>query len=170
MCCFMRTNIRRPFVLETIDLRLSASESSRPAKRHKPNAASLSDSISPRKHSRRPEFPSKGRGRPNANTPDDDEEQDAPSNMQSLASKVASLCIYLMWRTHSIGSQGNSSSGIECPVCGKNVLMTKINDHLDTKCKRYLISSGGTNASSSKPGQKDAWSKLLDGKGNGKDK
>jgi hypothetical protein len=170
MCCLMRTTIRRPFVLETIDLRMSASESSRPAKRHKPNAPGLSDSVSPRKHSRRPEFPSKGRGRPNTNTPDDDEEQDTPSNMQSLASKVASLSLHLMQRTHSIGPQGNSSSGVECPVCGKSVPMTRINDHLDTKCKRYLISSGGINASSSKPGQKDAWSKLLDGKGRGKDK
>ena len=48
--------------------------------------------------------------------------------------------------------------------------MARINDHLDTKCKRYSISSGSTNASSSKRGQKDAWSKLLDGKGSGKDK
>jgi len=48
--------------------------------------------------------------------------------------------------------------------------MARINDHLDTKCKNYSISSDGTNASSSKLGQKDAWSKLLDGKKSGKDK
>ena len=48
--------------------------------------------------------------------------------------------------------------------------MAKINAHLDTNCKHYAVSSGGINASPSKPGQKDAWSKLLDGKGSGKDK
>ena len=148
MCCLMCATIRRPFVLET--LQKSASESSRPAKRHKPNPPLLSDSVSPRKQSRRSEFLGKGRNRPNTNTPDDDEEQDTSSNMQSLAS--------------------NSSGSVECPVCGKIVPMTRINDHLDTKCKRYSTSSGGTNASSSKPGQKDAWSKLFDGKGNGKDR
>ncbi|KAI9456678.1 hypothetical protein BJY52DRAFT_544693 [Lactarius psammicola] len=137
----------RPFVLrvidETIDLRITASESSRPAKRHKPNAPV----VSPQKHSRRSEVPgtSRRRDRPDTNTPDDDVEQDT-----SLAS--------------------NSTSSVECPVCGKSVPMAKINDHLDNKCKHYSISSGDTNASSSKPGQKDAWSKLLDGKRSGKNK
>ena len=95
MCCLMCATIRRPFVLETIDLRISTSESSRPAKRHKPNAPALSDSVSPRKRSRRSEFLGKGRDRPNANTPDDDEEQDASSNMQSLASKDARPSLHL---------------------------------------------------------------------------
>ncbi|KAF8274245.1 hypothetical protein EI94DRAFT_845129 [Lactarius quietus] len=140
----------RPFVLETIDLRVFASESSRPAKRHKPNPPVLLDSVSPQKQSRKLGFPGKGRNRSNANTPDDDEEQDATSNVPSPAS--------------------NSSSSVECPVCGKSVPMPRINAHLDTNCKRYSISLGGTSASSSKPGQKNAWSKLLDGKGSGKDK
>lgn len=140
----------RPFVLETLALRMSASESSRPTKRHKPNPPARSDSVSPRKQSRRSEFPGKGRNRPNTNTPDDDEEQDISSNMQS--------------RT------GNSSSSVECPICEKIVPSARINDHLDSNCKRYSTSSGGTNASLSKPGQKDAWLKLLDGKGSGKDK
>ena len=147
MCCLMCATIRRAFVLETLALQKSASESSRPAKRHKPNPPVLSDSLSPRKQSRRSEFPGKGRNRTNTNTPDDDEEQDAFSNMPS-----------------------NSSGSVECPVCGKSVSMTRINDHLDTNCKRYSTPSGGTSASSSKPEQKDAWSKFFDGKGSGKDK
>jgi hypothetical protein len=44
--------------------------------------------------------------------------------------------------------------------------MTRINDHLDSGCKSYVLS--GKSASSSK--QKDAWSKLLDGKKSGKEK
>jgi hypothetical protein len=150
MCCLMCATIRRPFVLETMALQTSVSESSRPAKRHKPNPPALSNSVSPQKKSRRSEFSGKGRNRPKTNTPDDDEEQDISSNMQPRTS--------------------NSSSSIECPVCGKGVPMTRINDHLDANCKRYSASSGGANASSSKPGQKDAWSKLLDGKGSGKEK
>src|SRR6266702_717454 len=99
MCCLMRTPVRRRFVLgmidETIDLRITASEPSPPAKRHKPNAPVLLDSVSPRKQSRRPEFPgiSRGRDRHDTNTPDDDVGQDTYSNTQSLASKVACLCI-----------------------------------------------------------------------------
>ncbi len=46
--------------------------------------------------------------------------------------------------------------------------MARINDHLDSGCKSYL--SSGKTASSSKSGQKDAWSKLLDGKKSGKEK
>jgi hypothetical protein len=46
--------------------------------------------------------------------------------------------------------------------------MTRINDHLDSGCKSYLLS--GKAASSSKSEQKDAWSKLLDGKRSGKEK
>ena len=94
MCWLMRTAVRRPFVLraidETIDLRMTAPESSsRPAKRHRPNAPVLS--VSPQKQSRWPEFPgsSRGRDRPETNTPDDDVEQDTSSNM----SKVACLCL-----------------------------------------------------------------------------
>ena len=91
----MCATIHRPYVLKTIDLRISASESSRPAKRLKLSAPVLSDSGSPRKRSRRSEFHGKGRDRPNADTPDDDEEQDA-SNMQSLASKDTRPSLYLM--------------------------------------------------------------------------
>lgn len=46
--------------------------------------------------------------------------------------------------------------------------MTRINDHLDSGCKSYLLS--GKTASSSKSEQKDAWSKLLGGKKSGKEK
>lgn len=46
--------------------------------------------------------------------------------------------------------------------------MARINDHLDSNCKYYL--SSGKTASSSKSEQKDAWSKLLDGKKSGKEK
>ncbi|KAH9001572.1 hypothetical protein EDB92DRAFT_2079603 [Lactarius akahatsu] len=142
----------RPFVLrvidEAIDLRTTASESSRPAKRHKPDTPVLSNSVSPRKQSRGHDNPGPSRGRdgPDGNTPNDDVEQDTCSNTN------------------------NSKSSVECPVCGKSVPMTKINAHLDTNCKHYSILSGGKNASSSKSGQKDAWSKLLDGKRSGKDK
>ncbi|KAH9999096.1 hypothetical protein BJV77DRAFT_978880 [Russula vinacea] len=47
----------------------------------------------------------------------------------------------------------SGNSNIECPVCAKSVPMRRINDHLDSNCKHYF-----------KSGQKDAWSKLLDGK------
>lgn len=46
--------------------------------------------------------------------------------------------------------------------------MARINEHLDSNCKYYL--SSGKAASSSKSEQKDAWSKLLDGKKSGKEK
>jgi len=48
------------------------------------------------------------------------------------------------------------------------VPMTRINNHLDSGCKSNLLS--GKTASSSKSEQKDAWSKLLDGKKSGKEK
>jgi len=140
----------RPFVLRMIDEAITtASESSRPAKRHKPNAPVLSHPVSPQKQSRRPEFPSTSRGRdfPDANTPNDDVDQDTCFKTQSPAR--------------------NSTSSVGCPVCGKSVPMGRINDHLDTNCKHYSVSSG---ASSSKPEQKDAWSKLLDRKRSEKDK
>lgn len=60
------------------------------------------------------------------------------------------------------------NSNIECPVCAKSVLLARINHHLDSNCKFYL--SNGKTASSSKSRQKDAWSKLLDGKKGGKEK
>jgi E3 ubiquitin-protein ligase RAD18 len=60
------------------------------------------------------------------------------------------------------------NSNIECPICTKSVLITRINDHLDSGCKSYLLSSKP--ASSSKSEQKDAWLKLLDGKKSGKEK
>jgi len=43
--------------------------------------------------------------------------------------------------------------------------MARINDHLDSNCKYYL-----STVSSSTSGQKDAWSKLLGGKKNGKER
>ena len=46
--------------------------------------------------------------------------------------------------------------------------MRRINDHLDSGCKSYLLSS--KTASSSKSEQKDAWSKLLDRKKSRKEK
>ncbi|KAI9446761.1 hypothetical protein H4582DRAFT_1908164 [Lactarius indigo] len=136
----------RPFVLrvidEDIDLRTTASELSRPTKRHKPNTPVLSNSVSPRKQLRRQGNPgtSRGHDRPDINALDDDVEKDPCSNTS------------------------NSTSSVE------GVPMAKINHHLDANCKRYSISSGGSNASSSKLGQRDAWSKLLDGKRSGKDK
>ena len=88
----MRAPVRRPVVLQMLDETIEASES-RPAKRHKPNAQVLS--VSPRKQSRRPDFPgtSRGRGRPDANTPDDDVDQETCNNTHLPASKVACLCI-----------------------------------------------------------------------------
>jgi E3 ubiquitin-protein ligase RAD18 len=65
-----------------------------------------------------------------------------------------------------IASPDNST--IECPICTKMVPMTRINDHLDSGCRSFLFS--GKTASSSKSEQKDAWSKLLDGKRVGKEK
>jgi E3 ubiquitin-protein ligase RAD18 len=60
------------------------------------------------------------------------------------------------------------NSNIECPICRMSVPMTRINNHLDSGCKSNLLS--GKTASSSKSEQKDAWSKLLDGKKSGKEK
>ncbi|KAI0279826.1 hypothetical protein BGY98DRAFT_1089058 [Russula aff. rugulosa BPL654] len=54
----------------------------------------------------------------------------------------------------------DNNSNIECPICIKLVPMTRINDHIDSGCKSYLLLSE----------QKDAWSKLLDGKRVGKEK
>jgi E3 ubiquitin-protein ligase RAD18 len=64
--------------------------------------------------------------------------------------------------------QGNPSADSECPICGKAVSTARINDHLDSNCKKYL--SSGKSSSLSKSGQKDAWSRLLDGKRSGKEK
>ena len=46
--------------------------------------------------------------------------------------------------------------------------MIGINDHLDSNCRSHV--SNGKVASSSRSGQKDAWSKLLDGKKSGKER
>jgi hypothetical protein len=64
--------------------------------------------------------------------------------------------------------QEEDNSNIECPICTKSVHMTRINSHLDSGCKSYLLSA--KTASSSKSEQKEAWSKLLDGKKSGKEK
>ncbi|KAH9977341.1 hypothetical protein BGW80DRAFT_1288714 [Lactifluus volemus] len=64
--------------------------------------------------------------------------------------------------------QGNPSTDSECPICGKAVSTARINDHLDSNCKKYI--SSGKSSSLSKSGQKDAWSRLLDGKRSGKEK
>jgi hypothetical protein len=48
--------------------------------------------------------------------------------------------------------------------------MARINDHLDSNCKYYLSSGKTASSSKSRFGQKDAWSKLLDGKKSGKEK
>ncbi|KAI0261065.1 hypothetical protein BC834DRAFT_830780 [Gloeopeniophorella convolvens] len=55
---------------------------------------------------------------------------------------------------------------IECPVCAKRVPLGRINEHLDNGCSSS--SNKSTPSSSSK--QKDAWSKLLDGKKSSKEK
>ncbi len=98
-CRLMRTIIRRPFVLEmineTLALRSRATESPRPAKRHKLNTPVLLDLASPQKQLRRPEVPgtSRKRDRSHTGSPDDDVERGTCSNTQPLASKVA--CLYI---------------------------------------------------------------------------
>ncbi len=142
----MREVVCRRYVLRLVKEALkpptTASESPRPSKRRKPNpphsADVLSSLASPLKKSARSETPSTPKGRPNHDSSDDDMKQD------------------------------EDNSKIECPICTKSVHMTRINDHLDSGCKSYLLS--GKTASSSKSEQKDAWSKLLDGKKNGKEK
>ncbi|KAF8479122.1 hypothetical protein DFH94DRAFT_40849 [Russula ochroleuca] len=145
----------RRFVLgmvnEALKAQATASESLRPSKRRKPNSHSvgvISSFASPQRKSGRSDTPSTPKERRNLDvgTSDDDIEQDVFSGSEPLA----------------------SNSNIECPVCAKSVPMARINDHLDSNCKHYL--SSGKTASSSKSGQKDAWSKLLDGKKSGKEK
>jgi E3 ubiquitin-protein ligase RAD18 len=145
----MREVVCRPYVLrmvkEALRAQTTASESLRPSKRRKPNPHSadvLSSLASPQRKSRS-QTPSTPKGRPNHDigSSDDDIKQEEFS--------------------------GSEHSNIECPVCAKSVPMTRINDHLDSGCKSYSLS--GKTASSSRSEQKDAWSKLLDGK-SGKEK
>jgi hypothetical protein len=137
----------RPYVLrmvkEALRAQIMASESPRPSKRRKPNSYSahvLSNLASPQRKSARSHTPSTPKGRPNhdVGSSDDDIKQE----------------------------ESSGTKNIECPVCTTSVPMTRINDHLDSGCKSYVLS--GKSASSSK--QKDAWSKLLDGKKSGKEK
>ena len=143
----MREVVCRPYVLhmvkEALRAQTTTSESPRPSKRRKPNSYSadvFSNLASPQRKSARSRTPSTPRGRPDhdVGSSDDDIKQEKFSGTEN----------------------------IECPVCTKSVPMTRINDHLDSGCKSYLLS--GKSASSSK--QKDAWSKLLDGKKSGKEK
>lgn len=146
----MREVVCRPYVLrmvkEALKAQTTASESPRPSKRRKPNPHSadvLSSLASPQRKSARSHTPSTPKGRPNHDTgsSDDDIKQEE--------------------------FFGSGHSNIACPICTKSVPMTKINDHLDSGCKSLL---SGKTASSSKSEQKDAWSKLLDGKRSGKEK
>lgn len=145
----------RPYVLrmvkEALKAQTMASESPRPSKRRKPNPHSadvLSSLASPQRKSARSRTPSTPKGRPNhdVDSSDDDITPEECSGSEPL----------------------KNNSNIECPVCTKSVPMTRINDHLDSSCKSYLLSD--KTASSSKSEQKDAWSKLLDGKKSGKEK
>ena len=147
----MREVVCRPYVLrmvkEALKAQTTASESPRPSKRRKPNPHSadvLSSLASPRRKSARSVTPSTPKGRLNHDigSSDDDTKQEEFPNSEH--------------------------SNIECPICTKSVPMTRINNHLDSGCKSYLLS--GKTASSSKSEQKDAWSKLLDGKKSGKEK
>ncbi|PIL30564.1 transcription factor [Ganoderma sinense ZZ0214-1] len=57
---------------------------------------------------------------------------------------------------------------VECPVCQKDVLSSKINMHLDSSCKKYLFegstpTGSNTGAESSKSKQKQQWSHLFPG-------
>ncbi|KAH9955636.1 hypothetical protein BC827DRAFT_1236238 [Russula dissimulans] len=138
----------RQFVLRAINEALNpqttASESSRPYKRRKPNshiAVIGSGLASPQRRSGRSEI--KEHRNLDVGTTSDDDVETLPSSEQSTS----------------------NNSNIECPVCAKNVPMARINNHLDSKCKYYL-----STASSSTSGQKDAWSKLLGGKKSGKER
>ncbi|KAI0303529.1 hypothetical protein B0F90DRAFT_1711692 [Multifurca ochricompacta] len=137
----------RRFVLhminDTLNGQTKAIEASRPTKRRKPNARPsgvVPDMVS---HQRRS-------GRSDVGSSDDDAERE-----MAMSSGTPAL---------------GSNSSIECPVCAKSVPMTMINDHLDSNCKYHSALSSGKIASSSKSGQKDAWSKLLNGTRSGKDK
>lgn len=147
----MREVVCRPYVLrmvkEALRAQTTASESPRPSKRRKPNPHSadvLSSLASPQRKSARSHTPStpKGRNHDVGSSDDDDIKQEEFS--------------------------GSEHSNTACPICTKIVPMRKINDHLDSGCKFYWLS--GKTASSSKSEQKDAWSKLLDGKRSGKEK
>ena len=154
-------------VKEALKAQTSASESLRPSKRRKPNshsAGAVSSISSPRKKFGRSDTPTpKGHSNLNVDSSDDDIEQAGSEPSASKAVSQSTMCAGLFG---AIVLQGRSS--IECPVCAKGVLMARINDHLDSNCKYYL--SSGKTASSSKSEQKDAWSKLLDGKKSGKEK
>lgn len=151
----MRTAICRRFVLGLINDALAAQTkgtvSPRPTKRRKPNSHSAKvvsgqGSGSPQRRSAQPDPPGTSKEHRNLDvgTSEDDEGQ------------------------NTIIYQGSPSADSECPICGKSVPIAKINDHLDSNCKKYL--SSGKIPSLSKSGQKDAWSKLLDGKRSGKEK
>jgi len=128
---------------EALNPQTTASGSSRPSKRRKPNShtAGIASGLAlPQRRSDRSET-TEHRNLDVGTTSDDDVEA-LPSSEQST-----------------------NNSNIECPVCAKNVPMARINNHLDSKCKYYL-----STASSSTSGQMDAWSKLLGGKKNGKER
>lgn len=165
----MREAVCRRYVLRLVKEALKAStttsELPRPSKRRKPNPQSKgvdSSLASPQRKSARSNTPSTPKGRPNhdIDSSDDDMNQEEFSGSEPLTSKAISLSTIL----HAYCIQDNSNT--ECPVCTKMVPMTRINGHLDSGCKSYLLSS--KTASSSKSEQKDAWSKLLDGKKDGK--
>ena len=148
-------------VKEALTAQTSASESLRPSKKRKPNSHSVgavSSLASPRKKAGRSDSPLP-KGHPNLNdgSSDDEIEQAGSEPSTSKAISKSTGCADLFG---AIVLQGRSS--IECPVCAKSVLIARINDHLDSKCKQFL--------SSGKSEQKDAWSKLLDGKKSGKEK
>jgi hypothetical protein len=167
----MRETVCRRYVLrmvkEALKAQTTASGSPRPSKRHKPN--SVSSLASPqRKFGRSDTLPTpKEHLNFDVGTLDDDIKQEEFSGSEPSASKTippVSPSAASLFGT--IVPQDNSN--IECPACAKSVPMARINDHLDSGCKSYL--SSGKTASSSKSGQKDAWSKLLGGKKSGKEK
>lgn len=154
-------------VKEALKAQTSASESLRPSKRRKHNSHSVgavSSLASPRKKSGRSDSPTpKGHRNLDVGSSDDEIEQASSESSTSKAISQSTRCADLFG---AIVPQGRST--IECPVCAKSVLIARINDHLDSNCKYYL--SSGKSAFSSKTEQKDAWSKLLDGKKIGKEK
>ncbi|KZT28666.1 hypothetical protein NEOLEDRAFT_1108091 [Neolentinus lepideus HHB14362 ss-1] len=62
----------------------------------------------------------------------------------------------------------DSEELVDCPMCTKRVQMKRINTHIDSGCRSPLRSDD--ERPRSKGAQKNAWSKILDRKGKGKER
>lgn len=163
----------RRFVLrlanEALNVQIETSESLRPSKRRKPNSHAgdvISSLASPRSGQTGAPIVTKERLNLEIGTSDDGAEKDTRSGSEPPTSKAIPVFTGYSKLISTIAQQGGSS--VECPVCAKRVPMARINNHLDSNCRSYV--SHGRAVSSSRSGQRDAWSKLLDGKKSGKER